>query len=119
MLRGSVALGFILLADDAVRSRTRGPPAGGTKPRAFCGWRERRSEPGVTCVRKRLSPALHSASMVMNTPVHDPENYCPICGTKLPADAGHHCNAKTLDALDSPRIRGHAQFRSAPRGQAA
>ena len=50
----------------------------------------------------------------MNTPVHDPENYCPICGTKLPADAGHHCNAKTLDALDSPRIRGHAQFHQPP-----
>ncbi|OHB83413.1 MAG: hypothetical protein A2V98_13370 [Planctomycetes bacterium RBG_16_64_12] len=47
----------------------------------------------------------------MNAPVRDPENYCPICGSKLPRGLRHRCNSKKLTAIDAARSRDYIQVR--------
>jgi len=51
----------------------------------------------------------------MNNAVYDPENYCPICGSKLPENqigaGGHECNATKLKAIDAARKRDYTQIR--------
>ena len=46
----------------------------------------------------------------MNMPMHDPENYCPICGLELSQTLGHRCDSKTLTAIDAARTRDYVQM---------
>lgn len=51
----------------------------------------------------------------MRTGVFDPENFCPICGQKLPPShhlQDHTCPAKNLSAIDSAGKRDEVLVRT-------
>ena len=52
-----------------------------------------------------------SWSRVVSEPVYDPENYCPICGATLDNYRRHHCDGKSLVAIDAARVRDYILVR--------
>jgi len=43
--------------------------------------------------------------------VYDPENYCPICGSRLREGLVHRYDSKKLTAIDAARTRDYVQLR--------
>lgn len=52
----------------------------------------------------------------MNSPVSNPENYCPICGVRFGSSEfgqyEHRCTTSKLNALDAARARDYTQVRT-------
>ena len=48
----------------------------------------------------------------MPVAVHNPENYCPICGCYFSQPGEHRCNSRTLTAIDAACKQDHDQART-------